>query len=121
MMRAVRSRWTRQERVFAASVPGWKRGGPETRNADFVFEHAKVAVFLDGDFWHGRRVSDSLPESWRKKLTRNRERDLETDSYLEAEGWTVLRVYESEFMADPGAFIGKVLDEVGRRGDGTLG
>jgi len=100
-MRAIRSRWTRQERLFASLCPGWERGGRQERNADFVFRLARVAVFLDGDFWHGRNVPDSLPARWREKLARNAERDARNRAALESEGWEVVSVWESDFLSDP--------------------
>lgn len=116
IMRAIRSRWTRQERLFAASAPkGWERGTAEEANADFVYRPSRVAVFLDGDFWHARHLSPSLPDRWREKLSRNAERDAERRSTLEARGWAVLSYWESDFMADPHGCIAEVQDWVHRR------
>jgi DNA mismatch endonuclease (patch repair protein) len=65
-----------------------------------VFTRARVAVFLDGCFWHGcpdhYRPSQRNAEFWRAKISRNRERDAETDKLLEEAGWTVVRVWEHE-------------------------
>ena len=70
------------------------------RTADLVFTRARVAVFLDGCFWHGcpdhHRPSQRNEDFWRDKVTRNRERDRETDSLLEKAGWMVVRVWEHE-------------------------
>jgi DNA mismatch endonuclease (patch repair protein) len=70
------------------------------RTADLVFTRARVAVFLDGCFWHGcpdhYRPAQRNQEFWRQKITRNRERDAETDNLLEDAGWTVIRVWEHE-------------------------
>lgn len=118
VMRAVRSRWTRQERLFAGLVSGWdwRRGTKAERNADFVFEAARVAVFLDGDFWHGRRVPDTLPGPWKAKLYRNVERDAAGREALERAGWEVLSCWESDFLADPASFVGQVKRAVLARG-----
>lgn len=68
--------------------------------ADIVFTRQKIAVFIDGCFWHGCPVHATRPKRnsdyWVPKLQRNAERDLETTSRLEALGWTVLRFWEHE-------------------------
>jgi DNA mismatch endonuclease, patch repair protein len=107
-MQANRSRDTRPElalrsrlhelglryRVAARPLPDVRR------TADLVFTRARVAVFLDGCFWHGcpehHRPSRRNEEFWHEKIAHNRERDAETDSLLEAAGWTVIRVWEHE-------------------------
>ncbi|MEV4416719.1 very short patch repair endonuclease [Catellatospora sp. NPDC049609] len=70
------------------------------RTADLCFSRAKVAVFLDGCFWHGcpehHTVAKTNADYWAQKVMRNRERDLETDRLLTDAGWTVLRVWEHE-------------------------
>ena len=70
------------------------------RRADLVFTGAKVAVFVDGCFWHGcpthHTVAKSNAEFWAQKVTRNRERDAETDRLLRDAGWTVIRAWEHE-------------------------
>lgn len=108
-MRAIRSRWTRQEVLFGSMVGGWVRGTAAEANADFCFHEPKVAVFLDGDFWHGRSVPASLPDSWRRKLARTSERDHMKREALEIAGWTVLSCWESDFLADPRGFVEEVL------------
>ena len=68
------------------------------RRADVVFRKQKLAVFIDGCFWHACPVHASWPQHngawWQKKLLRNRTRDSETTSQLETKGWTVLRFWE---------------------------
>ncbi|MFD3483361.1 very short patch repair endonuclease [Streptomyces sp. NPDC058665] len=70
------------------------------RTIDIVFGPAKVAVFLDGCFWHGCPEHATQPKSnaewWRTKLDKNIARDRETTEHLEAQGWTVLRFWEHE-------------------------
>ena len=65
---------------------------------DFVFRTARVAVFVDGCFWHGcprhYRAPDSARAFWRNKVETNRARDLRVSRGLRAAGWTVLRVWE---------------------------
>jgi DNA mismatch endonuclease, patch repair protein len=70
------------------------------RRADIVFSRAKVAVFVDGCFWHSCPVHATRPKAnaewWAEKLTRTVERDRDTDSRLTAAGWLVLRIWEHE-------------------------
>ena len=70
------------------------------REVDIVFGPAKVAVFVDGCFWHACPVHKTIPGSnrdwWKTKLERNRSRDLETDRILRESGWAVIRVWEHE-------------------------
>lgn len=70
------------------------------RTADLVFTKAKVAVFMDGCFWHGcpdhHTRSATNAAYWAEKVRRNRERDAETDRLLAEAGWLVVRVWEHE-------------------------
>ncbi|MGW6567424.1 very short patch repair endonuclease [Streptomyces sp. NPDC054975] len=79
-------------------VPGMPR-----RTIDIVFGPAKIAVFLDGCFWHGCPQHATHPKAnaewWRTKLDKNMARDRETTAHLEAQGWTVLRFWEHESPA----------------------
>lgn len=72
------------------------------RRADVVFGPRKVAVFVDGCFWHLCPVHATLPKAnadwWLAKLERNRERDRDTDRLLLASGWLPIRVWEHEDM-----------------------
>ena len=74
------------------------------RKADVVFPKARVAVFVDGCFWHRCPVHATMPKTneawWAGKLAGNVERDRETDARLEAGGWTVVRVWEHEDADD---------------------
>ena len=82
--------------------------GIRTR-ADLVFPGPKVAVYVDGCFWHGCPDHGTMPkanaEFWKPKLARNQERDREIDEALAADGWTVVRVWEHE---DPRAAADRV-------------
>ncbi|MUN38540.1 very short patch repair endonuclease [Actinomadura litoris] len=73
---------------------------PVRRTADLVFTKAKVAVFLDGCFWHGcpqhHTKARTNADYWAEKVTRNQERDAETDRLLGEAGWQVIRVWEHE-------------------------
>jgi len=68
--------------------------------ADLVFGPARVAVYVDGCFWHRCPEHGTMPKAnadfWNEKLTRNQERDAEVDLLLEQRGWKVVRVWEHE-------------------------
>ncbi|MBB6099403.1 DNA mismatch endonuclease (patch repair protein) [Deinobacterium chartae] len=79
------------------------------RVADIVFPTARVAVFVDGCFWHGCPLHATWPknnaEFWRFKIEANRARDADTDARLLALGWHVIRVWEHEAVAEAAARI----------------
>jgi len=67
---------------------------------DFVFPDQRLAVFVDGCFWHGCPLHGTNPatnrEFWSEKITRNRQRDREVNRALRALGWRILRIWEHE-------------------------
>ena len=111
IMSAIKSKGTTPERMLAKSI--WKRGlryrkhYAITGKPDFVFVKARIAVFCDGDFWHGNnwriRGLNSLEDElasysdfWVSKITRNIERDQQVNEKLIEDGWLVLRFWESD-------------------------
>jgi DNA mismatch endonuclease (patch repair protein) len=70
------------------------------RRADLVFPRKKVAVYVDGCFWHGCPIHGTWPKNnadwWRQKIQGNQARDRDTDRKLADAGWTVVRVWEHE-------------------------
>lgn len=86
------------------ALPGLPR-----RRADMLFTRARVAVFVDGCFWHSCPDHTSIPranhEWWVRKLAANRARDRHTDLHLRTLGWTVLRFWEHE---DPCSAVDRV-------------
>jgi len=78
----------------------WPLPGMPRRRADIAFTRARVAVFVDGCFWHGceqhGRSTKSNTDFWKAKVQRNRERDRGTDALLRAQGWSVVRIWEHE-------------------------
>lgn len=88
---------------------------------DIVFPSAKVAVFVDGCFWHGCALHGRVPKSnssfWVGKFTRNVARDLAADAALTASGWLPLRFWEHEIEEDLVACAYQVLKAVRNRKD----
>ncbi|WP_328507095.1 very short patch repair endonuclease [Streptomyces sp. NBC_00391] len=80
-------------------VPGMPR-----RTIDIIFGKAKIAIFMDGCFWHGCPEHATRPKAnaewWRTKLDKNVARDRETTDFLRSAGWTVLRFWEHESAED---------------------
>lgn len=81
-------------------IAGWRRGQKLTGKPDFVFRHKRVAVFVDGCFWHGcpkhLRKPNSRQDYWNVKLARNQARDKVVNRSLRKAGWTVIRVWECD-------------------------
>jgi DNA mismatch endonuclease (patch repair protein) len=81
---------------------------------DIVFTRCRVAVFLDGCFWHGCPQHGEMPvsnrEFWTAKIEGTRERDRRQTTLLEDAGWTVLRIWEHEPLADAVARISSAVD-----------
>jgi DNA mismatch endonuclease (patch repair protein) len=81
-------------------VKGWRRKYKVYGKPDFVFHREKVAVFVDGCFWHGHDCRNTRPqqneEFWQHKISRNMERDEDVTKHLENLGWKVLRIWECE-------------------------
>jgi DNA mismatch endonuclease (patch repair protein) len=86
------------------------------RKADIVFRTAKVAVFVDGCFWHGCPMhgtqAKANAEFWRNKIKQNQLRDLDTNENLKRAGWKVVRVWEHE---NPEKAAEKILVVVAKR------
>ena len=79
---------------------GWRRRQPLFGKPDFVFRKNRIALFVDGCFWHGCPEHGTKPktnaEFWAKKIQQNKDRDCAVNSALSAAGWKVVRVWEHE-------------------------
>lgn len=84
------------------------------RIADIVFPAARLAVFVDGCFWHGCPEHASWPKSnadfWREKIETNRSRDADTDQRLSALGWQTVRIWEHENATEAAIRIAELVD-----------
>lgn len=125
IMSAIKSKDTTPERLLSKAM--WKIGLRYRKHykidgkPDFVFVSAKIAVFVDGDFWHGNnwklRGLSGLEEElqcyskfWRNKITRNIERDNRVNNALDKKGWLVLRFWESDIRKNTNEIASCVLD-----------
>lgn len=91
--------------LVRAGVRGWTMNPKEVPGRpDFFFPLERVAVFVDGCFWHGCLACGHYPKKnsafWRAKIERNRERDQQTSQKLRDAGYTVLRFWEHELRED---------------------
>ena len=82
------------------AITGWRRNVPLFGSPDFVFPKARLAVFVDGCFWHGCPTHGTMPSAngdfWRAKLERNKSRDRSVNRSLARSGWRVLRIWQHE-------------------------
>ncbi|NTJ51527.1 DUF559 domain-containing protein [Agrobacterium rhizogenes] len=94
-------------------VPGFPR-----RSIDIAFPRSRLAIFLDGCFWHGCTDHRPTPKAnnqwWANKIDNNRLRDCETTVELESRGWLVLRFWEHETTE---AVVAKIIHTLGWIGD----
>lgn len=121
-MASIKSKNTKAEWVLRLAL--WHRGIRYRKNwrklpgsPDIAITKYKIAIFVDGDFWHARGHEQAPGEQvttnkdfWKKKLTRNVERDKEVNDQLTQAGWLVLRFWESDIKKN----IDAVFDEINR-------
>ncbi|WP_410053171.1 very short patch repair endonuclease [Bradyrhizobium sp. SZCCHNR1015] len=92
-------------------IVGWRRNSRLFGKPDFVFASCRIAVFVDGCFWHGCALHSRLPKTnrsfWAKKLERNLARDLAVNSHLRLRGWRVLRIWQHE-LKDRASLVRKI-------------
>ena len=81
-------------------ITGWRRNYNVKGHPDFVFLKKKIAVFVDGCFWHGHKCQKHKPEDnseyWHKKIKYNKTHDKETTKFFQLRGWSVIRIWECE-------------------------
>lgn len=89
------------------------------RVADLAFPGRKIAVFVDGCFWHGCPEHATWPkrnaEFWRRKIEANRQRDADTNARLQANGWTALRFWSHESPVEAAKTVARVVAKAGTK------
>lgn len=114
IMSKIRSMGTKAELAFAEAlssqgISGFEQHKKMLGNPDFVFLERKIAVFIDGDFWHGYnwvQKGKAPPEGyWQEKIRKNMDRDRAVTQQLESEGWIILRFWEHEIKSEIHACI----------------
>ena len=125
-MQSNKSIGTKPELVLAKAM--WALGLRYRKNSgsifgkpDFSFKKYKVAVFVDGEFWHGKDWEQKKAEIkgnrefWIAKIERNIRRDMEVTGRLKAEGWTVLRFWSNDVVKNAGCHAEKVKEIIQAR------
>ena len=102
------------------SISGWTlHNRMVLGNPDFFFESYRMAVFIDGCFWHGCPKCGHIPKTnasyWRKKILRNRKRDAHVRRKLRGMGYSVLRVWECDLKRRPNACLMRVVRAIAAR------
>ncbi len=84
-----------------------------TGRPDIVFVSRKIAVFIDGDFWHGYnfgKIKNRLPKKyWRAKIKNNIKRDRKITKTLKKDGWVVIRIWEHEVKKQPAKALNRIV------------
>lgn len=98
---------TEQRMVFLLrdkGITGWRRNYGAFGKPDFVFLRSRVALFVDGEYWHGHPRLGKIPKTnvkfWTEKIERNKKRDRKVNATLRLQGWTVVRIWQHELKTD---------------------
>ena len=99
--------------LVLSKISGWRLQGTLLPGCpDFIFPRQRIAVFVDGCFWHGCPKCGHIPRSnrhyWSHKLTRNRKRDNKVSREIRKHGWDILRVWEHEIRQNPSHAISRL-------------
>ena len=131
IMASIKSKDTEPELLVRQAL--WKRGLRYRVNVrtlpgkpDIVFTRAKIAIFCDGDFWHGHNWAvrgmasleeelNSYSEFWRSKILSNIERDIKNTLALTESGWIVIRLWESDIRKDLTSCITTIIETYKQR------
>jgi len=102
----------------AAKIVGWWRKFPLIGKPDFVFPASRVALFVDGCFWHGHDCGRNLTpkrnaKAWNEKIAANRRRDRRVERPLRASGWRIIRVWECSLRRTPQSVLSRIQRTLG--------
>lgn len=119
-MSLIKSKDTKLELIFFNNLKPLLRKGYRYRKhfagiagkPDLILPKQRIAIFLDGDFWHGynfKKLKRRLPKNyWRAKIARNIERDKLTNAILKKSGWKVVRIWEHDVKKNPAKVTARV-------------
>ena len=128
LMKRVRSKGnkTTEERLVTllrqVKLSGWRRHAAILGRPDFIWRIERVAVFVDGCFWHGHTCGKNInprtnAEAWRNKIAHNRARDRKNTRELRNQGWIVIRIWECQLSKRPQGCILKIERALDRRSE----
>ena len=95
----------------SARISGWRRHVSLPGRPDFVFKRERIAVFVDGCYWHGckcRRLPTDNRKYWEEKFQANQGRDKRVTRELRAQGWTVVRFWEHQLKKCPARVVNRI-------------
>lgn len=100
--------------LHATRIKSWRRNYPLPGKPDFTFPKSRLAVFIDGCFWHGHACGRNLTpkrnaEAWKAKITRNKTRDAIVTRELEKKGWKIMRIWECTLRKKPNNCVKRVV------------
>jgi DNA mismatch endonuclease (patch repair protein) len=100
--------------LFSNGIRGYRIHYALPGKPDIVFTKKKIAIFVDGCFWHKCPICFQEPETrkefWMKKINSNVERATKVNEKLRQNGWTVIRIWEHEIRKDPENAVKKIID-----------
>ena len=92
-------------------IRGWRRGVAIIGKPDFVFQRQRLAIFIDGCYWHGckcRRLPKTNQSYWQQKFLANQERDRHVTTRLRKAGWIVMRFWEHQLKWSPERVVNRI-------------
>lgn len=101
--------------LWKAGIRGYRVNAKLPGKPDIVFKKYKVAIFCDGDFWHGKDFDElkvRLTPQWLEKIQKNIERDRRNDELLEKDGWVVLHFWETEIIKKIEWCVKKIVTQI---------
>lgn len=124
VMSRIRGRGNKETELVIASLlrshglSGWQRHQAILGRPDFIFRKQRVALFVDGCFWHSCALHANLPVNnkkfWSEKLAANKARDVHVTAELRRGGWKVVRIWEHE-LKRPESVVRKIASALGLR------
>ncbi|MDD1690506.1 MAG: very short patch repair endonuclease [Methanoregula sp.] len=101
--------------LWSEGIRGYRLNAKLPGKPDIVFSKYKIAIFCDGDFWHGKdfdQWKERLTPYWKEKIQKNIERDKKNDARLLNEKWLVLHFWESEILKNVNSCVLKITKEL---------